>query len=73
MPLEIQYLLNSNIYLKKYLREHSIYYKNLIRNPKFIYEILEMMKKDYHLTFPDKLEKIKNNMNMLNTFMDIIN
>ena len=65
-------MLDANPYLKKYLREHSNYYKDIIRNPIFINKIEELMKKEYGLTFPDKLEKIKNNISMFNTFMDVI-
>ncbi len=72
MNINIQYILNNNIILKRYLREHSIYYKNIIRNPNFINEMNELMKKDYYLTLPDKLDKIKNNISLVNTFMDVL-
>ena len=65
-------MLDSNPLLKRYLREHSNYYKDIIRNPVFINNIIELMKKEYKLTFPDKLEKIKDNITMVNSFMDII-
>ncbi len=32
MDYRVQYILNNNFYLKKYLRENSNYYKGLIRN-----------------------------------------
>ena len=64
--------LNSNSYLKKYLREHSYYYKNLIRNPSFINELNELMRKEYKLTFVDQLDKIKNNISLFNSFMDVL-
>ena len=72
MNIKIQFMLDANPYLRKYLREHSSYYKNIIRNPSFINQIEELMKKEYGLTFPDKLKKIKNNISMVNTFMDVI-
>ena len=72
MDIKLQYLLDSNPILKKYLREHSSYYKNIIRNPAFINEIMELAKKEYHLTFPDKLDKFKNNISLFNTFMDVL-
>ena len=65
-------MLESNPLLKRYLREHSHYYKNIIRNPEYINILIDSMKKDYKLTFPDKLEKIKDNIGMINSFMDII-
>ena len=72
MPINVQILLNNNIYLKKFLRENSFYYKNIIRNPNFIYELNDLMKKTYKLTLPDKLDKIKNDINMINSVMDIL-
>ena len=72
MDIKIQYLLNNNMIIKKYLREHSNYYKDLIRNPSFINELIKLMKIDYHLTLPDKLEQIKNNISLVNTFMDVL-
>ena len=72
MNINIQFILNNNLLLKKYLREHSNYYKNIIRNPSFINEMNELMKKDYHLTLPDKLDKIKDNILLVNTFIDVL-
>ena len=72
MDIKIQFILEANPYLKRYLREHSSYYKRIIRNPSFISELEEMMKKEYKLTFPDKLEKVKNNISMVNAFMDVL-
>lgn len=73
MPIKVQYILNSNLYLKKYLRENSFYYKELIRNPNFINELNNLMKKEYKLTFPSKLEKIRQDLSLLNTVMDVLN
>ena len=68
MNIKIQFILDSNPLLK----EHSFYYKNIIRNPDFINNITDFMKKDYKLTFPDKLSKIKDNITMVNSLMDVI-
>lgn len=73
MPINIQFLLSSNPYLKKYLRENSYYYKKIIRTPHLINEIINDMKKEYKLSLPDKLDKIKNDINMLSTVMNILN
>lgn len=72
MPIKIQFMLNSDPLLKRYLREHSYYYKDLIRNPDIIKLIINNMKKDYHLTISDKLNKITDNITLFNNFMDII-
>ena len=73
MVLEIQYMLNNNPYLKKYLRENSFYYKNIIRNPQYIYELNNIMKDSYKINLKGKLEKIKNDISILNTVMDVLN
>lgn len=72
MNIRIQYMIDSNPILNRYLREHSNYYKNIIRNPGFINDIVNLMKKEYHLTFPDKLDKIKNNISLVTGFMDVL-
>ncbi len=72
MNIRIQFMLDANPLLKRYLREHSSYYKDIIRNPIFINNIIDSMKRDYKLTIPDKLERIKDNISMVNSLMDII-
>ena len=72
MSINIQYILNNNPYLKKYLRENSHYYKELIRNPSFIKELNDLMKQEYKLNLPAKLDKLKEDISMLNTVMDIL-
>ncbi len=72
MPIKVQYVLNSNPYLKKYLRENSGFYKELIRNPNFIKELNNLMKQEYKLNLPAKLDKLKDDISMLNTVMDIL-
>ena len=72
MNYEIRNIINNNILLKKYLRENSYYYKELIRNPSFINRLYELMRKSYKLTVPDKLEKINKDLSMMNSVIDIL-
>ena len=72
MNVKIQFMLDNNPLLKRYLREHSSFYKNIIRNPEYINTIIELMKKEYKLTFPDKINKIKDNISMFNRLRDVI-
>ena len=58
--------------LKQFLREHSYYYKDLNRDPESIKYIEEHMKKEYHLTTEDKLKKVKEKLQTIETIMDII-
>lgn len=73
MLLKDQYIIKENIYLKKYLRENSYNYKYLNRDYNFIQKLNSQMKEAYKLTLPDRLDKLKDNISMINTFMDIIN
>ena len=72
MNIKIQFMLDSDPFIKRYLREHSFYYKEIIRNPDFINNIILLMKKEYRLTMTDKLNKIKDNISMFSNMMDII-
>ena len=73
MNINNQIIINKNILLKKYIRENSYYYKTLNRNPDFIKEIYKEMQKAYKLTINDRLDKVKDNLNMITSFMDILN
>ncbi len=72
MQYQVQYILNNNYYLKRFLRENSGYYKNLIRQPEYIFKLNDLMRKEYKMTIPDKLEKLKNDISMLSSVMDIL-
>lgn len=72
MNINSQIIINNNPLLKRYLRENSYYYKYLNRNPKIINQLMKEMQKKYKLTFTDRLDKVKDNLNMINNFMDIL-
>ncbi len=73
MYIESKMVLDSNQLLKKYLRENSYYYKELNRNRQFINTLYKEMQKKYKLTFNDRLNKVHDNLNMINSFMEILN
>lgn len=73
MHLTNQIILNRNPLLKRYLRENSYYYKYLNRNPDAIKDLIREMEKKYKLTLNDRLDKLKDNLNLINNFMDILN
>lgn len=73
MHLTNQIILNKNPLLKRYLRENSYYYKYLNRNPDAIKDLMHEMEKKYKLTLNDRLDKLKDNLNLINNFMDILN
>jgi len=73
MSIETQFYLQNNPNLKKYLHENPRYYKFLNRDPNFIFQMEREMKERYKMTLPDKIEKFKDKLDMLNTFIDILN
>ena len=73
MSIETKMYLNNNILLKKYLHENPKYYKYLNRDPLFINKLNELMKEKYKLTLPDKIDNLKEKLDMVNTFIDILN
>ncbi|MEG1350907.1 MAG: YlbE-like family protein [Bacilli bacterium] len=58
--------------LYNFLRDNSRWYKELNRNPNNIVLLEEKMKENYKLTTPDKIEKISNNIQMVQMFMNML-
>ena len=67
---QLQVKSNPNIY--RYLREYSYWYKYLNRDPNSIKQLEEEMKKRYKLTPKDKLEKLSNSMDLINSFINVL-
>lgn len=57
--------------LYQYLRVNSTWYQKLNRNPHFIKELESEAKRYYKLTFPDKIDDIIRNIEMVSTFIDV--
>ena len=73
MSIECQFYLQKNPNLTRFLHENPKFYKNLNRDPNFVFELEKLMKEKYKLTLPDKIDNFKNKLDMINTFIDIIN
>lgn len=73
MSIETQFYLNNHILLKRFLHENPKYYKYLNREPRYILELEKIMKEKYKMTIPDRIDKIKDKLDILNTFIDILN
>ena len=73
MSIECQFYLQKNANFVRFLHENPRFYKFLNRDANFIFEMEKMMKEKYKLTIPDKIEKFKDKLDMLNTFIDILN
>ncbi len=72
MNIETIYLIQNNPYYKQFLREESHHYQMLYRDDSYLKELDDLVKKKYGLRFTDKLEKIRQNMNTISTFMRLM-
>lgn len=65
MTLDIQFKIKNNPYYQRYIRENSIWYKLLTRNPELFREFEENVKEEYKLRPTDRLEKMFNTIEMI--------
>ncbi len=65
MTLDIQFKIKNNPYYQRYIRENSIWYKLLTRNPELFKEFEENVKEEYKLRPTDRLEKMFNTIEMI--------
>ncbi len=65
MTLDIQFKIKNNPYYQRYIRENSIWYKILTRNPEFFREFEEKVKEEYKLRTSDRLERVFNTIEMI--------
>ena len=72
MSYEIQRRIDNDINLKKYLRENSYWYKILNRDSNRFSSFVEEMKKTYKLTVSDKINRTIDNINMFQSFLDVL-
>ncbi|MBR2712872.1 MAG: YlbE-like family protein [Bacilli bacterium] len=72
MKLDTIVKIKNNPMLQKYIRENSYWYKLLNRNPSSINKMIEEMKKNYKMTFEDKIDDLSDKMNLVKSFMDAI-
>lgn len=73
MSYELQLKLKENPLYKKYLRENSIWYKKLIRNPNLFNEFKEEMRATYKLRTSDKVDRALDALNFIsNLFSSMV-
>lgn len=65
-------IIRNNPYIYNFLREESNYYKMLYRDCNNIKKISYLAKEKYKLRSIDKLEKLSKNINLINTFIDVL-
>jgi len=73
MTIELQFKIKNDPNLYRYLRENSYWYKELNRNSLAIKEMERKMKSQYKISTQDKIKQLVHGIEMVRTFMDIIN
>ena len=72
MRIDLLQSIRSNPPLNHYLRYHSYWYKELIRNPSSLKVLEQEMKKEYKLTTEDKISKLNDRISMVASFLDVL-
>lgn len=72
MDLKTINYIKNNKEIYDFLRENSMYYKELNRDSTSINKIELLARKKYKMTYIDKLENITNNINLISTFIDVL-
>lgn len=65
MTLDIQFKIKNNPYYQRYIRENSIWYKILTRNPEMFRNFEEKVKETYKLRPTDRIEKMFDTIEMI--------
>jgi hypothetical protein len=72
MSEEIINIIKNNEIINRFLREESYHYKYLYRDNNYIKTIDRLAKEKYGLTLNNKISNLSNTINLINTFMSVI-
>jgi len=72
MSEETIYIIKNDPIINRFLREESYHYKYLYRDDNYIKKVKQLALEKYHLTLNDKIDNLKNNLKLINTFMSVI-
>ena len=72
MTYNLQNRINSDINLKRFLRENSYWYKALNRNENVYIEFVNDMKVKYKLTTTDRINKTIDSIGMIQSFLEVL-
>lgn len=72
MNQNIRNIIKNNQMINQYLKEESYEYKYLYRDESYIKEIEKHAKRKYQGTSIDKINRLKNNLEFIKTFMSVI-
>lgn len=73
MELETIKYIKNNPLIYNYLREDSSWYERLNRGENVLKELEETAKKFYKQTPEDKLKKLSKNIELIKTFLEVMN
>lgn len=72
MTIDTQFKINSNFNYQRFIRENPIWYKILNRNPMEFNNFIKDVKDSYKLNPSDKINKMIDNLNMIQNFLDVL-
>ena len=72
MTLETQFKINSNPNYIRFIRENSIWYKRLNRDPLEFKKFEDAVKDKYKLKPSDRINKMIDDINMLQKFIEVL-
>lgn len=72
MSFDVWYRIDNDINLKNFLRENSYWYKELNRDSASFNYFVNDMKAKYKLTVEDRINKMANNMEMVQSLLDVL-
>lgn len=72
MNLDIQFKIKNNPNMQRYLRENSIWYKYLNRNPEYFNSFNEEMKEKYKLRPGDKINNFVDKLDLITSFLNVL-
>jgi len=72
MNVELLFYIRKNPLLHHYLKYHSYWYKELYRNPSSIKNMEQEMKKEYKLTFEDRMNSFTDKINLISNFLEVM-
>ena len=72
MTYNLQNKINSDINLKRFLRENSYWYKILNRNENAFNDFVNEMMVKYKLTTTDKINRTIDGIGMLQSFLEVL-
>ncbi|MBQ3307899.1 MAG: hypothetical protein IJG68_06900 [Bacilli bacterium] len=72
MSIEVLNYIRNHDYIYYFLRQDSSYYEYIFKDNNYIYELDNMLKEKYKLRYVDKIDKVKDGIQLLNTFLELI-